>query len=210
MQETRIGQEPDAALVELAESLRGVANRLLRIHDGGDEEVGRARAVLDEIDGRLAAIASAADAPRMIDTLEPEATRPYYFPGALAPRVHVAHPWMTALEEGEVRRGRVRFDLIHEGPPGWTHGGHVAWFFDQAFGQHAVARRFGGPTHRLEVTYRRGTPLHRELDYVLRTTSIDGRKMFAEAELRDGETLLAEAKALFVAPRAGFEARGEG
>jgi acyl-coenzyme A thioesterase PaaI-like protein len=205
MEETRIGQAPDARLVELAESLRSVANRLLRVHQGSHEEVERSRAMLDQVDERLARIASEAEAPRMVEDLDSETTRPYYFPGALAPRVHVAHPWMTAEEEEGGRRGRVRFDLIHEGPPGLAHGGHVAWFFDQAFGQLAVALRFGGPTHRLEVTYRQGTPLHEELDYSLRTTSVEGRKLFAEAELRHGDRLLAEAKALFVAPRSGLE-----
>ena len=76
-----------------------------------------------------------------------------------------------------------------------------------AFGQLVVASEIGGPTHRLEVTYRRPTPLHRELDYEVVTDRVEGRKVFAEAWLRDGETVLAEARALFVEPREGFAAR---
>ena len=101
----------------------------------------------------------------------------------------------------------MRFDLIHEGPPGRAHGGHVAWFFDQAFGQLVVALGIGGPTHCLEVTYHRPTPLHRALDYEIATDRVDGRKVFAKARLRDAEVLIAEAQALFVEPPERFAER---
>jgi acyl-CoA thioesterase FadM len=65
-----------------------------------------------------------------------------------------------------------------------------------------------GPTHRLEVTYHRATPVLRELEYEVRTDRVDGRKVFLAAELRDGETVTAEASALFVQPKTG--ARGSG
>ena len=210
MQTPKIGQEPAEALVALAQSARDVANELLRIHDGDDPRVTEARETLDDVVAKLSAFASRHDPPRAVDAVEKEGTRPYYFPGALAPRVHVAHPWMTAEEFDGGRRGRVRFDLVHEGPPGCAHGGHVAWFFDQAFGHHVVAQQIGGPTHRLEVVYRRLTPLFRELDYEIRTDRVDGRKIFADAWLRDGDEVVAEAKALFVAPKAGFQMTTEG
>lgn len=203
MQTPKIGQEPAEALVALAQSVRDVANTLLRIHDGDHAAVEEARATLDAVTAELGAIASGEAAPRIVDAVERAGTRPYYFPGALAPRVHVAHPWMTGEAMDDGRRGRVRFDLMHEGPPGWAHGGYVAWVFDQAFGQHVVASEIGGPTHHLEVVYRRGTPLHRELDYEVRSDRVEGRKIFASGVLRDGDVVLAEAKALFVEPKAG-------
>ncbi len=199
-----IGQRPAPELVELAERLRAVANRMLRIHDGDAPEVREASATLAALDARLASIATDAEAPRMIDALEVAETRPYYFPGTLTPRVHVAHPWMTGEGDADGRRGQVRFDLVHEGPPGCVHGGTVSWFFDQVFGQHAVAMQFGGPTHHLEVVFRKATPVSRVLDYSAKVASQDGRKLFLEAELHDGEVLVAEAKALFVRPDGGF------
>ena len=202
----KIGQDPASELVELADALRDAANEMLRIHDGEHAEVQSATEALKGIKERLAEISSDAAAPRFTDAQPETETRPYYFPGAIAPRVHVAHPFMTGEQNGDRRSGRVRFDLIHEGPPGWAHGGHVAWFFDQALGQHVVASEVGGPPHRLEVTYRLGTPLHKELDYEIETERIEGRKMFANAVLRDGETVVAEAKALFVEPKQGFKA----
>lgn len=202
----KIGQDPANELVALADALRGAANEMLRIHDGAHAEVQSATQALENIKERLALIASEAENPRFVDSQSEAETRPYYFPGAIAPRVHVAHPYMTGEQDGDRRSGRVRFDLIHEGPPGWAHGGHVAWFFDQALGQHVVASEVGGPTHRLEVTYRLGTPLNKELDYEIETERVEGRKMFANAVLRDGETVVAEAKALFVEPKQGFKA----
>ena len=210
MEYPKIGQEPADELVALAESVRGVANTLLRIHDGDDARVVDAKAALDAVTARLGEIASRDTAPRVVAAVDREGTRPFYFPGTLAPRVHVAHPWMTGEADGDGRRGRVRFDLIHEGPPGWAHGGHVAWCFDQAFGHHVVESKIGGPTHRLEVTYRRGTPIHKELDYEIRTDRIEGRKIFATGVLRDGDEVLAEAAALFVEPKEKFEMSSEG
>ncbi|MEM9176697.1 MAG: hotdog fold domain-containing protein [Myxococcota bacterium] len=206
----KIGQDPAEELVALADSVRAVANEMLRIHDGDDPRVVEARASLDAIKGRLDAIASRHDSPRAVDAVPSAESRPYYFPGALAPRVHVAHPWMTAEEVPNGRRGRVRFDLIHEGPPGCAHGGHVAWFFDQAFGHHVVAQQIGGPTHRLEVVYKKLTPLQKELDYEILTDRVDGRKIFADGVLRDGDVVVAEAKELFVAPKEGFQMTSEG
>ncbi len=201
----KIGQDPADPLVELAQRVRDVANELLRIHEGDHAHVLEARDTLDRAVAKLGEIASRHESPRAIETVPADGTRPYYFPGALAPRVHVAHPWMTAETIEGGRRGRVRFDLIHEGPPGCAHGGHVAWFFDQAFGHHVVAQEVSGPTHRLEVVYRRLTPLQKELDYEIRTDRVDGRKIFADGVLRDGEVVVAEAKALFVAPKSAFE-----
>lgn len=198
-----IGSVPSPALVALADSTRRLADQLLRV-DREDPELDRIRRSLDGLRERLAAIGSDADRPRVLpDHPPPEdgPTRPYYFPGALEPRVHVAAPWMTAERDGARRRGKLRFDLIHEGPPGTAHGGFVAWTFDQVFGQHVVESALGGPTHRLEVVYRRPTPILRELDYAVEVDRRDGRKLFLRGELRDGDTLTAEASALFVRPR---------
>ena len=210
MQYPKIGQTPAGELVELAESVRELANTLLRIHEGDDPRVVEAKARLDAVTEALGTIASPSMPPRVVDDVAKEGTRPYYFPGALAPRVHASHPWMTGETFEGGRRGRVHFDLLHEGPPGWAHGGHVAWFFDQVFGHHVVANQGGGPTHRLEVTYRRGTPLDRELAYEIRTDRVDGRKIFASGELRDGDDVVAEATALFVEPKEKFEMTTEG
>lgn len=208
MKPSEIGSRPSASLVELSASVRKVANALLRI-DGEPPGLGAAQQVLEDVAERLRALGQTSDVPRIGPDADVSATRPYYFPAALHGSVHVAAPFMTAEQEEERRFGRVRFDLIHEGPPGCVHGGHVAWMFDQAFGQHVVhGGVVAGPTHRLEVTYRRPTPVERELEYEVRTDRIEGRKVFLTAALRQGDAVTAEATALFVQPKTEAEPSG--
>lgn len=203
MERPRIGDLASTPLVELCSSLQRAASALLRVEGNGDA-VEDARRLVEQARSALEQLGHASDVPRVGPTADPATTRPYYFPGALAPRVHVAAPVMTAEQDGERRFGRVRFELIHEGPPGCVHGGFLAWMFDQAFGQHVVERDTGGgPTHRLEVTYRRPTPILTDLAYEVRTERVDGRKLFIEAELRHDDVVTAEARALFVQPRSG-------
>jgi acyl-CoA thioesterase FadM len=198
MEPSDIGSRPSASLVELSASVRDVANALLRI-DGDPSELAEARRVLDDVAERLQGLGKSSDVPRLGPSADVATTRPYYFPAAIHGSVHVAAPYMTAEQEEARRFGRVRFDLIHEGPPACVHGGHVAWMFDQAFGQHVVhGGVVAGPTYRLEVTYRRPTPVLRELEYEVRTDRIDGRKVFLTAELREGNVVTAEAMGLFV------------
>jgi acyl-coenzyme A thioesterase PaaI-like protein len=199
----KLGQTPSPSLVELAESVRKLSSEMLRV-EGDHLGIDQARRTLDDVAALLSSISSRADVPRVFSDGDPSITRPYYFPGALAPRVHVAAPWMTAQQEETRRFGQVRFELIHEGPPSCVHGGFVAWMFDQAFGQHVVSRELGGPTHKLEVTYRRPSPILTELDYEVVTERHEGRKLFVSGTLRNGETLVAEASALFVQPKGTF------
>ena len=96
--------------------------------------------------------------------------------------------------------GRVRFGAAYEGPPGHVHGGMVAAMFDELLGR---AQQSAGFTGRLTITYRRPTPLHRELDLIGWFDRVDGRKRWMKGECRlDGE-LLTEAEGLFIAPRTG-------
>jgi len=207
MDKLTLGDTASPSLVALSSSVRDVASALLRI-DESDPAAGaalrEAQRWIDEARDRLARVGRTSDTPRVGPGADAATTRPYYFPGALEPSVHVGAPAMTATQDGPRRFGTVRFELIHEGPPGCVHGGFLAWMFDQAFGQLVVASdEPGGPTHRLEVTYRRPTPILRELRYDVGTERIEGRKHFARATLHHGETLTAEATALFVQPRTG-------
>lgn len=201
---TLIGQRPGDDLIALADHIRELSSQLLRV-DHEDPSIEEVRRSIEQATERLAAISSTEDAPRFSPASDRDSTRPYYFPGALEPQVHVAMPWMTGTQEADRRYGKVRFDLIHEGPPGYVHGGFVAWMFDQVFGQHVVEGSLEpGPTHRLEVTYRRPTPLLRELRYEVRTDRVDGRKAFVAATLHCEETLTAEASGIFVRPKKQF------
>ncbi|WP_165186581.1 PaaI family thioesterase [Caulobacter soli] len=101
-------------------------------------------------------------------------------------------------------RARVTFGAFHHGANGAAHGGVVALLFDELLGLpvnvdvSTIAR-----TAYLHVNYRAITPINRELQATATVTSVDGRKKFVRGELRDGDTLCADAEGLFVELRAG-------
>ncbi len=97
-------------------------------------------------------------------------------------------------------RGRAQPGRELEGPPGAMHGGFVALLFDHVLGWHLVAEGRAGFTGRLEVRYRRPTPLEADIDIEVRTERASNRGVLARAELRASGLLTAEARGLFVRP----------
>jgi acyl-coenzyme A thioesterase PaaI-like protein len=86
-----------------------------------------------------------------------------------------------------------------EGAPGRAHGGIVAALFDEAMGFVLSIACTPAFTGRLTVTYRAPVPLGVALEFRARLTRRDGRKLWMAGEARHGDTVLAEAEALFVA-----------
>ncbi len=102
-------------------------------------------------------------------------------------------------------RGWVRFHRFHLGRNGAVHGGAVALLFDSVLGL-ASSVLTGGPYQRtayLHVNYRNIVPIEKELQIDAGVSRTTGRKIFVEARLTDGETVLTEGEALFVLLRAG-------
>jgi uncharacterized protein (TIGR00369 family) len=96
--------------------------------------------------------------------------------------------------------GEATLRRVHEGAPGYAHGGAVATLLDDALG--FVGRLHGHlvVTARLETDYRApvlmGVPLVVE---AWEEAERDGRKLSLRGELRDQDgTVLAEARGLFV------------
>lgn len=99
---------------------------------------------------------------------------------------------------GERVSGHIRFDDFHEGGPGLAHGGAVAAAFDDLLGSIPVARQIPAVTGRLTVDYR--SPVFLGVDASLDAwlDRREGRKLFLRGTMRQGETVVAEAEALFV------------
>jgi acyl-coenzyme A thioesterase PaaI-like protein len=97
-----------------------------------------------------------------------------------------------------------------EGAPGRAHGGIVAALFDEAMGFVLSIACTPAFTGRLTVTYRAPVPLGVPLEFRARMTGRDGRKLLMAGTARHGDTLLAEAEALFVAVDPERFAAGEG
>lgn len=116
------------------------------------------------------------------------------FIGPLNP---LAPPIRIGLD-GDVVVGLVTYGDAYEGPPGCVHGGFIAAGFDEVLGFAQSMSNQPGMTGRLEISYRSPTPLHREVRYRVGIDHVDGRKIHARATLHHGETLCAEATAVFI------------
>jgi acyl-coenzyme A thioesterase PaaI-like protein len=88
---------------------------------------------------------------------------------------------------------------IHEGPPGYIHGGIIATLMDEAMSKLNRPLQVLAMTRHMEVDYLRPSPLHQPLVLIGTHISRQGRKFFHKAELQlpDG-TVLARAKGLFI------------
>ena len=98
-------------------------------------------------------------------------------------------------------RGTVTFGARYEGPPGYVNGGYVAAALDEVLGLSAALSGMQAMTGTLSVSFRKPTPLGRELSLSGELVGVDGRKIRTEARIHDGEELLAEADGLFIAVR---------
>ena len=99
--------------------------------------------------------------------------------------------------------GRARLPRTYEGPPHGVHGGIVAALFDELLGAAQGLSPPGGVTARLQIRYRELTPLDCDLCFEGWIVRDHGRRIEARATCHAGETLTAQATALFV--RVDFE-----
>jgi acyl-coenzyme A thioesterase PaaI-like protein len=91
----------------------------------------------------------------------------------------------------------VTFGVAYQGPPGYVHGAFIAGVFDDVLGAANMAAGSPGMTVQLNVRYRRATPLRTPLRVTARHTRREGRRIFAEATLRAGGEVTAEAEGIF-------------
>ena len=111
---------------------------------------------------------------------------------------------MSKTDDGRIR-GRARFRRFHLGRNGAVHGGEVAHLFDSVLGLTSAVLT-GGPYQRtayLHVNYRHIVPIDKDLQVDAGVSRVDGRKIFVEGRLCDGDTVLTDAEALFVLLKPG-------
>ena len=107
-------------------------------------------------------------------------------------------------DDGRIE-GWARFARFHLGRNGAVHGGCLGMLFDTVLGLTSSVLT-GGPRQRtayLHVNYRQIVPIEKKLQVDAGIERIDGRKIFVEGRILDGETVLADAEALFVRLRPG-------
>lgn len=101
--------------------------------------------------------------------------------------------------------GVVRFRRFHLGRNGAVHGGCIAQLFDSVLGYTAfrLTESAYQRTAFLHVNYRSIVPIETELQVDAGVERADGRKIFIEGRLLDGDTVLADTEALFVKLKPG-------
>jgi acyl-coenzyme A thioesterase PaaI-like protein len=101
--------------------------------------------------------------------------------------------------QGANRYGAVfRFSDRHQGGPGIVHGGLVSAALDEACGLLATWFRFPAVTARMFVRFRRPVPINQPLEVTAQVADSRGRRIHVDGRLRNGNELLAEARAAFL------------
>ena len=185
--------EGDIARIELARELRGLiygsfmSTAPTEAIAGLRAEIARLRGVL-ELPGEPG---TAAAESHFSDR------SPFY--GAMNP---LSMPMSLSFDDSVGEFGAVHGDVVftepYEGPPGHCHGGFIAGAFDEVLGMTQSLTGRPGMTGKLSITYRSPTPLHTTIRFTGWVDRVDGRKIFTKGTAHNGETLCAEAEALFL------------
>lgn len=107
-------------------------------------------------------------------------------------------------DDGRIE-GWARFARFHLGRNGAVHGGCLGMLFDTVLGLTSSVLS-GGPRQRtafLHINYRQIAPIEKKLQIDAGVDRAEGRKIFVSGRLRDGDTVLADAEALFVLLKPG-------
>ena len=100
--------------------------------------------------------------------------------------------------EDETAVMQVTLGKAFEGAPGRAHGGVVASLIDETMGVVLGIVKVLAFTAQLDITYRAPTPIGHPIRVTAWLTKHEGRKLYIDAKVEDGETLIASATALFI------------
>jgi acyl-coenzyme A thioesterase PaaI-like protein len=95
-------------------------------------------------------------------------------------------------------RGRFFVKQDHQGPPGYAHGGIVATALDEAMALALHAQGLDTRTRRLELDLLAPAPVGAFIEVEASVEPREGRRIRTRASAREGDTLVAEAVAVFV------------
>jgi acyl-coenzyme A thioesterase PaaI-like protein len=135
-------------------------------------------------------------APHEVDERTQPAGRQFQLPGrgqTLLPPIDIDE------YDGSTVRARVTFGRFYLGSNAAAHGGAICLVFDDLLGQ--LANGPGQPRSRtayLHVDFRKIVPVGRELSVKGVVARREGRKLFIEGELSNGDEVLSHAEGLFV------------
>jgi hypothetical protein len=185
----------------LADAVRDLVADLAELDGVAADDAGLAAATeaLAGVHRTLAGLPSLRGRPRSDWPAEEGAMREQ---GPLVGRANPAAPPLHMTADGTGVQGWAIYGPTYEGGPGYVHGGVLAATFNDVLGAAQTSGGVAGPVGTLTVRFRSSTPLGRRITYRGRVDGIEGRKILVSGESYDGETLLAQAEAIFVAKAA--------
>jgi acyl-coenzyme A thioesterase PaaI-like protein len=183
----------------LADALRSLVADIVD-HDLSEDQ---ALALLAGVED-LAAEAGGPHRPRYYETAALEQARAAFVD--FSPISGRSHPlgipmeteWVPGPDGGLGVRARLRIGMTHEGPPHGVHGGVIAAVFDELLGHAQQAHQVRALTATLTVRYRAVTPVDEDLVMFAQVVHASGRRWAGKATCAAGDTVTAEAEALFV------------
>jgi uncharacterized protein (TIGR00369 family) len=113
--------------------------------------------------------------------------------------LHLAFTTNTEDHGHPVATAHFQLDRLHEGPPGYVHGGIIATLLDEAMSKLNRPLDVLAVTRHMEVDYLKPVPLFRQLVLTSRHLRREGRKLFHQAEILSPEGLvLARGNGVFI------------
>ena len=195
--------EPPSRASELAHKLREVAEAL-SVAELREEDIVEA----DQLATTLRELVTGPPRRRWYDAgpdprARREARRAYLDQSPIRGRLNPVAPpleleTVTRADGTKAVRGSVSMGVRYEGPPHGVHGGWVAALFDEVCGAAQGLAGTRGVTGVLKVRYRQITPLEETLRFEGWVAEQRGRRLVAKATCHAGDTLTAQAQALFV------------
>jgi uncharacterized protein (TIGR00369 family) len=113
--------------------------------------------------------------------------------------LHLSFTISVASPENPVATAQVQLTRLHEGPPGYIHGGIIATLLDEAMSKLNRPLNVLAVTRHMEIDYLRPAPVHEPLLLVGHHIRREGRKLFHQAEIQQANgTVIARAKGVFI------------
>jgi hypothetical protein len=158
---------------QLAAVLRRITGMALAL-EGEEPVISDLVTRLGAAEDELAALLPTDLRPRLGTDCRPD-QRVYLDHGRHIGSYNPCFPEYSIHVDGPRAHGTVCFPLAYEGPPGIVHGGFLGLLFDCVVQHHNCDVGVAGKTSSMTVSYRRPTPLLRDLDFEIERSTNDRR-----------------------------------
>lgn len=171
---------------EIAGHLRSLTERLVRL-DAGEQTLREVAAQLQALDASLEGFGqrdysqilqrlAGGEGSRqdLLDMLDFE-----ILTGRATPLSSAMELWL----DGRVVRGKARFGLPWQGPPGRVHGGVIGLVMDILLAKTQDFFQGWGMTGTLNIRYQAATPLDAPIELEASVVRVEGRKLYNEGRI---------------------------